>query len=356
MQLQEKLAFIFDSTDEQLDQLFGIKAITDVSKEGPEDLYLKGVTARALFSSYRDLAEVMVQLHQGGVRSWCDLGCGIGRSVFLWTWLFDDTRAVGIEVVGERLALARAHSLKDRTTWLEADFAGVDFKLPAVEVYYVYLATGPRFDRLLTKIKKLPGRPQLVVVESHGDMKKRLQWESWWLTSTDLRFKLHSHRHDPWGSVYQKTGDSLFFQLEEKFELQSGILPADLRKHPSPLGYLLSKSSQSSWELVIEENQQKWTMDTLGLEWFDQQSLRGLNPPRQVSWDQCTIGLRLIPDDEYRVFSQLRRSGSLLRVHCHKTKLDQVMIRKIFIQPEFVIEFSDGTRVPREQINTWEVL
>jgi SAM-dependent methyltransferase len=356
MTLQEKLSLLSEYSDEQMDQLFGIDAVTDVPKEGPEDLYLKGIDAKALYSSYKDLTEIMVQLYHAGTRSWCDLGCGIGRSVFLWTWLFDDTTAVGIEIVGERLEHSRARTLKNRTTWLEADFAGVDFKLPDCDAYYVYLATGPRFDRLLKKMKKLTGLPYLVVVESHGDMKKRLAWESWWLAATDLRFKLYSHRHDPWGSVYRKSGNSLFFQLEEKLELQSGILPVDLKKHPAPLGYLLSKSGQKSWELVIEEEGQKWTMDTLGLEWFDPQSVKGLNPPRQISWDQCTIGLRLIPDGDYRVFSQLRRTQAQLRVSCAKAAMEKVVIRKIFIQPEFIIEFSDGSRVPRSEIKTWDIL
>lgn len=357
MGIKEKIALIYEQSDEQTDQFFGITPITDVSREGPQDLYLAGIDPKALYSSYKDLAEVMLQLYQSGVRSWCDIGCGIGRSCFLWTWLFEDTTSVGVEIVGERLELARSRSLNARMLWIEADFARPDFKLPLSDSYFIYLATGTRFDRVLNKIKKLPGSPQLVVIESHGDLKKRLMWESWWLPPTELRFKLYSHRHDPWGSVYQKTSNSIFFQLEEKFELQSGILPADLKKHPSPLGYLLSKSSQKNWELVIEENEHKWTMDTLGLEWFDHQSIKGLHPPRQLSWDQCTIGLRLIPEDgDYRQFSQLRREAVLLRVHTAQSRIENVVIRKIIIQPEFIIEFSDGSRIARSEIKTWDIL
>ncbi len=356
MNLLEKMSFIQEHNDDQLDHFFGITPVTDVVREGPEDLYLQGVSTLALYTSYRDLLEIMCQLHQRGARSWCDIGCGIGRSCFLWTWLFEDTSSTGIELVAERIEGARTQSMSARKTWLEADFAGPDFKLPMSDIYYIYLATGPRFDSLLKKIKKLPGHPSLVVVESHGDLKKRLAWESWWLMSTDLRFKLFSHRHDPWGSVYQKTGDSLFFQLEEKLELQTGILPSDLKKHPNPLGYILSKSNQKNWELVIEEEDKKWTMDALGVEWFDHQTLKGLNPPRQVSWDQCTIGLRLIPEGDYRLFSQLRRDLSLLHVTWSQGVIEKVLIRKIFIQPEFVIEFSDGSRLERSEIKKWDII
>lgn len=356
MNLNDKKEFIRTHTDEYLDQFFGLETTMDLTYEGPDDLYLQGLDPRALYTSYKDLLEIMETLYLQGLRSWCDVGCGIGRSCFLWTWLFEETTSVGVEQVRDRIDQARSHSLLERMKWIEADFSNPEFKLPHTDIYYLYLATGPRFDGLLRKIKKIPGTPMLVVVESHGDMFQRLQWESWWLIQTDKRFRLDSRRHNPWGMVFQKSADSMFFQLEESFETKRGILPSELKKHPSPLSYLLTKSNQKNWEMVIDEQGEKWTMDTLGLEWFNAHTIKGQNPPRQVSWDQCTIGLRLIPEGEYDFWSRLRRHSAALTLATRDQVFDQVRVRKIFIQPEFVVELSNGSRIKVNDIIRRDVL
>lgn len=359
--LADKLTYLRAQSPQALDQLFQLRTVTEVAREGGEGLYLSGVQAEALYTSHHDLLEVMPWLHQQGARSWCDVGCGIGRTCLLWTWLYEDTQSFGVELVAERLEEARSASRaqqSQRHFWIEGDFASPGLVLPRADVYFLYLATGPQLDALLAKLKKLHGSAWVVVIESHGDLKPRLQWEAWWLAPTVQRFQLHSQRHDPWLQVYRTRPDHPVFALEENWEARQGLLPHELAIHPSPLGYLLGKSYQRHWELVVDEGGEKWTMETLGLTWHDPQTLQGSHPPRQLTWGRATVGLRHVPEEaRYRQWSDWRRQGRELRVVTRAgEERRRVKIRKIVISPEVQLEFSDGLRVAWEDIFQLEAL
>lgn len=347
--LAQKILFLRQQTLKALDQFFQLRPITDVPREGAEVLYLQGVSPEALYTSYHDLLEVMPWLYQQGARRWCDVGCGVGRTCLLWSWLFEDAEAHGVELVPERLEEARsaARSLPaPHTFWVEGDFASPSLKLPDADVFFIYLATGPQLDALLAKLKHRASPAWVVVVESHGDLKPRLQWEAWWLAPTAHRFALQSQRHDPWLQVYRTRPDHPVLQLEDAWEGRTGLLPNELALHPSPLGYLLGKSFQRHWELVVEENGEKWTMETLGLSWHNPQALQGLHPPRQIEWPKVTMGLRRIPEDlPYRRWADWRRQETVLRYRGPAQEGRRVKIRKIYLSPLPCLEFSDGVRV-----------
>jgi hypothetical protein len=354
--LKEKQEFIRLQSDVSVDRYFHLKAVTEVNREGSEELYLKGLLPEALYTSYRDLLEVMEHLYRAGARSWCDVGCGIGRSCFLWSWLFDDTESVGIECVEERLEEARSASRHlPRMKWICADYSAVDFKLPACDVYFLYVATGPRLDQFLAKLKKIPGSPWVVVIESHGDLKPRLNWESWWLPVSPGKFSLSSQRHDPWVSVYQKRAHHLIYELEDMWETRTGVLPDELARHPQPLGYLLSRSNLTQWELVIETQGELWTMDTLGLRWHNNTTLQGEFPQRLVNLSESRVGLRPIDErDPYHTFSKLRRQKSLLHIESKQGFHHEVEIRRIYLSPEPGLELSNGARVHLKDIVSWK--
>lgn len=350
MDRKDRELYVRHQTTAKLDQFFHLRPITDVPREGAEVYYLQGLSQEALYTSYHDLLETMNWLYQAGARSWCDVGCGVGRSCFLWTWLFDDTRSFGIELVPERLEEARAASRALRAQnnfWIEGDFAAPGFQLPDADVYFLYLATGPQLDALLEKLKRRPAPSYVVVIESHGDLKLRLQWEGWWLAPTAHRFALSSKRHDPWIQIYRTRPDHPVLALEEAWGVLTGLLPQDLALHPSPLGFLLSKSFQRNWEIVIEEAGEMWTMETLGLAWHGPQALQGKHPPRQLTWHQVTVGLRRIPEDApYADWALWRRRENLVRYTTAEGEVRRaLLIRKIVIAPKAWVEFSDGLRV-----------
>jgi hypothetical protein len=134
-------------------------------------------------------------------------------------------------------------------------------------------------------------------------------------------------------------------------------MPADLAIHPSPLGYLLSKSRQLNWELVIEEEGELWTMETLGLSWHDPQSIAGLHPPRQINWSRVKVGLRRIPDElPYREWALWRRQDKMLRYSRDGIAVKSgLKIRKIILNPTPLVEFSDGLRVEWDRLSNLEV-
>ncbi|MBY0516980.1 MAG: class I SAM-dependent methyltransferase [Bacteriovoracaceae bacterium] len=356
----EKIDFIKGQSTAQVDLFFNLKPISEVEREGHESLYLSGVTSEALYTSYQDLLEVMPWLYKQGARTWCDVGCGVGRSCLLWSWLTQE-RAIGIELVPERIEEARAACRSKNLSqihWIEGDFSSPSRALPESDVYFLYLATGPQLDALLAKIKKRSTPSWVVVIESHGDLKPRLQWEAWWLAPTANRFSLKSFRHDPWVQVYKTRPDHPVFHLEDSWETKSGLLPQDLALHPNPLGYLLTKSFLKNWEIVIDERGEKWTMETIGLAWHDMNTVQGHLPPRQVSWSRENIGLRRIPEEgQYAQWSAWRREERLFSYLTHQGISGQrVKLRKIIISPYDELEFSDGVRVKWEDIKKWEEL
>lgn len=349
MDLREKVQFIATQSNASVDAYFQLVPVTDVPHEGNEDLYLQGLTPEALFTSYRDVLAAMEWLRGQGVRSWCDVGCGVGRTVLLWSWLYPDSTGIGVELVPERLEAARGAGLAgglSNTRWIEGDFASPGLALPEADAYFIYLSTGPALDALLEKIKKR-GRPAWVlVIESHGDLKPRLQWESWWLWPQPQRFALVSERHDPWLSLYRIRLEHPAHALERSWEGRTGLLPAELAQHPSPLGYLLSKSFQRHWELVILELGEQWTMDTLGLRWHGPQEVQGQFPERQLKWSDDSLGLRHIPQDElYLRWSQWRRDARKLSYRTRSGQEERsVELRKIIVAPHNKLEFSNGAR------------
>jgi hypothetical protein len=189
-------------------------------------------------------------------------------------------------------------------------------------------------------------------VESHGDLKPRLVWEAWWLVPQAQRFKLQSHRHDPWLAVYQLRPSHPGLQLERSWEGRSGLLPEDLSRHPNPLSYLLGKSFHRHWELVVAEGEALWTMDTLGLSWHDPETLQGQHPPRQVQWRTGSLGLRRIPEEpEYQRLAQWRRNRVALDYGADSQTGQRVHLRKIYIAPELIVEFSNGARFPHRRLD-----
>ncbi len=202
------------------------------------------------------------------------------------------------------------------------------------------------------KLRRRATPSYVVVIESHGDLKPRLLWENWWLTPLAQRFNLTSKRHDPWIQVYRTRPDHPARALEDSWEGRSGLLPTELKLHPSPLGYLLTKSYQKNWELVISEAGAMWTMDTLGLSWHESQSVEGQYPRRVVKWGEVQVGLRRIPDERpYQQWSKWRRNQTKLRYKTLSGEgAEKVMLRKIIISPTCVLEFSHGLRVEWTQL------
>lgn len=358
----DRLSFLNSRNDQALDAFFGVQPITDVPREGHEGLYLHGLTTEALYSSYHDVAPVMEWLYAQGARSWCDIGCGAGRTPLLWSWLHPEARGIGIEIVPERVEAARAasrHSNLNNVQWMEGDFASPSLPLPEADVFFIYLATGPSLDALLEKIKRMSRASWVVVVESHGDLCPRLEWESWWLQPHAMRFPLRSQRHDPWVRLYRTRSVHAALALERSWEMRAGVLPSELLTHPSPLGYLLSKSYLLHWELVIGEGEEMWTMDTLGLKWHDHQTVQGIHPPRQVVWGRGTlVGLRHVPQDgAYGRWARLRRNGTKLRVRGLDASVRSgLVLRKIMLAPREILEFSDGSRLEWNQLASMEVI
>lgn len=350
MELSEKTQFVAQSTNGALDAFFQIRPVTDVPHQGPAELYLQGLTPEALYTGYNDVLQAMLWLRRQGAQSWCDLGCGVGRTCLLWSWLFPEGRSHGVELVPERIEEARGSARAlglGNTLWSEGDFASPQFQLPASDAYFIYLSSGPALDALLEKLKRLPQSVWVVVIESHGELKPRLQWESWWLAPRTQRFPLQSHRHDPWLSLYQTRGLHPALELEQSWEARMGLLPADLAQHPSPLGYLLTKSYQRNWEVVIASDERPWTMDSLGLRWHDAETIQGEHPPRQFQWGLGKIGLRRLPDDpQYRRWALWRRDETPMDyLDQQGQKGERVRIRKLFVAPVLALEFSDGRQI-----------
>jgi SAM-dependent methyltransferase len=357
--LLEKIEFIRSHDDQKIDEFFNISAISLINRKGQSEFYLEDISPQALYSSYKDFLDVMLFLYQQGAKVWCDVGCGIGRSCFLWCFLFDDVESFGIEYVEERLEISRYATRKDaRLHWIQGDFSSSEFNLPRADVFFLYIASGPFLDSLLQKIKKLSYDPMLYVIESHGEVIARLKWESWWLKELSKKFKLHSHRHCPWGQIYLVEHSSYAFELEASWECRDGLLPDELSMHPHIGSYLLTKSYQKNWELIIEESDLLWSMDTLGLTWFDSVSIQGSYPVRQLDFKRFRVGLRRIPSSrKYKKLVEMRRNSQRLDLLlANHERLSDIQLRKIFLKPEAMLEFSDGSQRFESDILQWDVL
>ncbi len=288
----------------------GIEADVLVNPE-----FTQGLLEPALYTSYEDLQRIF--RHPKVQGAWCDLGCGVGKSVLMYADTFPERQAIGVEVVKSRLNTAE--KLKERNDLKNAIFYFRDLltcEIPVADAYFLYFPTGHILDRVLSELYHSKDDFHLVAIESHGDLFERLKLEEWLHLVDEI--PLVSERHHP---------------MARLFERRPGKKASD--------GHLQS-FCQNILEIQSEEG--VWLGESFGLTWQGNSQYLLQTPMRTIDWCQVS-GIR--PASEYSLTHQfllaLRHSHNLHITTTSGTFLGS--IRKIFLTPGFSLEICSGQKI-----------
>lgn len=275
----------------------------------------KGLSPEALYTSLQDL--YAIQTHPLVQGNWVDLGAGVGTSLLLYSLLYPEREAKGVEFAPSRVRAGenRAKELGLKNFSLEEGDL-LHHPLPLGDTYFLYFPTGPVLDRMLD-VLSLRESLRIVAVESHGDLLPRLMKEPW--LELEAKLPLTSARHHPEAFIFKK-------------------VPALSTKDQ-----LFSVSYQER-VLLMQEGETQWLGETKGMEWMEGERFNLMYPPRTIESSQviALMELRdLRPEELFLV--KLRRLGELKITTDSQTIYG--LIRKILRGPVFSVELSTGERV-----------
>lgn len=277
----------------------------------------QGLSKEALSTDIEDLRIIFQSKNISG--TFLDLGCGTGESVLLYAETFPDRRSIGIEFEKARLREAKKFAFKN-STFLHSDL--LTCKIPKADTYFLYFPTGPVLDRIFSHLFELKNEFHLVVIESHGDLMKRIDLENWLALVEEIPLK--TPRHYPNARIYKRM----------MFERSEDLLPFTLSYKEK---YLLMKDD--------------WIGDSYGMEWTEGNRFELLHPPRTIQWED--VKKLMILDDFPRYVQKvlgLRREGELNFELSGRTL--RGFIRKIILNPSFQLELSNGEKVEWTEIQS----
>jgi SAM-dependent methyltransferase len=277
----------------------------------------QGLSKEALSTDVSDLRNIFLSKNITG--TYADLGCGTGESVLLYAELFPERKAIGIDFEEARILATKEFALPN-SEFIVADL--LTCEIPEAQTYFLYFPTGPVLDRILTFLYESKNDFHLIVIESHGDLLKRIDLENWLVNIEEI--PLSSARHYAHARIYKR------LHLERSDRLQ-----------PFTLSY------QERFLIMNTE----WVGETFGMEWTADDRFELETPPRTIHWKDVKklMILEDFPLHVQKVLS-LRREGELNFEL--KERFLSGFIRKIILNPSFALELSNGEKVEWTEILT----
>jgi|GEM_PF-2223199 len=325
---------------EEIDQFFHLFVPSKVKELNLKEAYTDlPLSAEALYTSYQDLLMVRESLINKAVKSFTDIGSGIGRAKVLFDFLDSPFRTDSIEIVQERhQAGIKAHStfqLKDSDGFINANL--LNFPLPKSDSFLIYLPVGPTLFKVLEELKILSTQKDvyLYVIESHGDLISFLEDQ---LPSLKLleNLTLHSKRHHPDVNVYQleSCASSLAWQDHalDRLKLFKENCFLNLLGLPFHKKWFLMQtlSKDQLPQLLIQEEDFAWlgSLEEV-IPGIDSKKIEIKFPPRIVECEKIQ-GI-LYPPQEIQEYISKRR-------------LSSEGLRKLIVSPTPQVEYAGGEK------------
>ncbi len=289
-----------------------------------EDSANRGLSYTALYTSKEDLDALFIDPCINGTL--LDIGCGDGHVVLYYALSFPHRRAIGIE--NQRSRFDFASLIKNDYDIKNASFICDDLlhcQMPSADVYFLYFPTGHVLDKIISSLYDEMKEFTLIVIESHGDLIKRIEKENWLEFSHEI--PLSSLRHYPHARIYKR-----IFK-----ERDSSLKP-------------FQQSYKKNYILIQEDNI-IWIGGTYEMGWLGDDVFNLNDPPRTIRWSDVKKLMLYKDFDPLRRFVlNLREKGELRFSLKDFTAIG--CIRKIIIEPTFMIELSTGQRLKWEEITS----
>ena len=316
-----------DLSNLEIDKLFQIESYALESKDyDSKHFYTDGLTsADALYTDYQDLLQIHKLLIALGVKSFCDLGAGIGRAKLLFDYLKSPFQSYSIEFVKERHYEGLKSHKKLNLPFPEG-FQNSNLLTcppPQCDAYFIYLPVGEVLEKTLAALESifLNKSCYIIAIESHGDLLNYLE-------DTHDHFKLiekiplKAKRHHEQMCLYQ------WSPKKEKIPFWS---------------HWKEFKNRENFQILVEDDQGTWLADLKDSQFgIQRHTVETQFPPR------------IIPLSQVKGFVEIKGEGLKLiekRRAAFKGPLGEM--RKLFVLPSPQVEYSSGQK--KELEVTWEM-
>lgn len=281
----------------------------------------RNLNSKALYTSQDDFRNIFSHpLVQG---TFVDLGCGTGHGCLMYSQMFSDRQAIGLDC--EEARINEGLLLKESLNLTNVDLLVMDLekdKIPAGDTDFLYFPTGHVLDRVLSELYSLKKKFTLIAIESHGDLLPRLELENWLELKDEI--PLFAERHYPKARVYRSSNAQRLV----------------------PQAFLISNSDLV---LFIEDENGLWLGSSFGLSWEGGDRFNLMTPPRTIDWISVkSLKARSELSSDLQQLLSFRDAG-LVTIET-QSRLIEGNIRKIYLSPVFHLEISNGEKVELSEI------
>ncbi len=342
-------------TNREIDEILGIQKYqlqSDPEYYDPKIFYTDGLTsADALYSDYQDLLSIYELLMGKGIKSFCDLGAGIGRAKLLFDYLRAPFKSYSIEFVKERHQEGlRAHQslgLPFSEGFIHADLS--QSPPPPCECYFLYMPVNDVLIQTLDFLEELhtARKGYLLAIESHGDLLSYLESTHPYLKVV-ARIPLKSKRHHEEMVLYQ-FNPTKGHRIEKNAALKkiaetSGALRIEVTSEDSFWMLWKQFKNHNDLQILVEDNNGQWLADLKdSLFGIQPQTLETAHPYRIIKLEEIKAIIR--PPTAWLEFIEKRRLQE-------RGPLGEM--RKLFVSPFPQVEYSRGQKKELEITWRWE--
>jgi hypothetical protein len=189
--------------DELIDALFHLdyQTIEQGTISFPLAAGGRELQSSGLHTSYLDFYRIFRWLPTSRQLRWCDVGCGMGRSLLLAAELFPQITPVGVERDKHRcnaLKEAFADCSLQRLQLFSCDLQVTPEKLPKADIFFLYLPVSPMFNAVMRQLAEYRhDQPIMIVaIEAQGDVFPVLSHCFSWLNPVPSLGLVSLPRHD----------------------------------------------------------------------------------------------------------------------------------------------------------------
>ncbi len=330
-------------SNSEIDQLFKIESYALESADyDSKTFYTDGLTsADALYTDYQDLLQIHTLLMELGVKSFCDLGAGIGRAKLLFDYLESPFQSYSVEFVRERhMEGVKAHK------YLNLNFLEgfqltnlLDDAPPVCDAYFIYLPVNEVLEKTMCRIEELfqDKSCYLFVIESHGDLLHYIE-DTHQHMKLSKKVPLRAKRHHSDLCLYEwspKSTPPLPKVTQPYFKPQDETTFWTLWK---------KLKANSFFQIVVREENSVWLADLKDSQFGIQRgTLETAYPPRIIPLSQIE-GIIEAPIQWSELIEKRRAS--------ERSPLGE--IRKLFVFPSPQVEYSWGQKKELDLAWEWE--
>jgi hypothetical protein len=348
---------LYHKSNLEIDQIFGFKDYALELPDYPSNIfYTDGLTsAEALYSDYQDLLQIHTFLEEKKIKSFCDLGAGIGRAKILFDSLNSSFQSYSLEFVQQRhkegKRVHKENQLSHEEGFIQCNL--LTDPIPKCECYFIYLPVGEVLIKTMEKIKNLTLEEKclIIAIESHGDLLSYLEKTHRHLSLRD-RIPLSAKRHTEFIHIYEYQPKDNPSPLES--DIFNHLDNSTNKDQPLRINFSEELSFWELWkelrkrdefQVLVEDQNGQWLADL-------KDSQFGIQP----STLETQYPQRIIPLSEIKAFVRAPLSWQeLIRKRRNKEDGPLGEIRKLIVFPSPQVEFSRGQKRELETAWDWEL-